>query len=30
MRNRNILTVDVPQTMKKAKEYRDKVLASLK
>jgi 5-methylthioadenosine/S-adenosylhomocysteine deaminase len=30
MRNRNILTVNVPETMRKAKEYRDKVLASLK
>ena len=30
MRNRNILTVDVPETVRKAKEYRDKVLASLK
>ncbi|MGZ7040449.1 MAG: amidohydrolase family protein, partial [Thermoanaerobaculia bacterium] len=30
MRNRKVLTVDVPATLRKAKEYRDKVLASLK
>jgi len=30
MRNRNVLTVNVPETLRKAKEYRDKVLASLK
>jgi len=30
MRHRNILTVNVPETLRKAKEYRDKVLASLK
>jgi 5-methylthioadenosine/S-adenosylhomocysteine deaminase len=30
MRNRNVLTVDVPATLAKAKEYRDRVLASLK
>jgi 5-methylthioadenosine/S-adenosylhomocysteine deaminase len=30
MRNRNVLTVDVPTTLAKAKEYRTKVLASLK
>jgi len=29
MRNRKVLTVDVPATLAKAKEYRDKVLASL-
>lgn len=30
MRDRSVLTVNVSETMKKAKEYRDKVLASLK
>ena len=30
MRNRKVLTVDVPSTLAKAKEVRDKVLASLK
>jgi 5-methylthioadenosine/S-adenosylhomocysteine deaminase len=30
MRNRKVLTVDEPSTLAKAKEYRDKVLASLK
>ena len=30
MRHRNILTVNVPETLRKAKEYRDRVLASLK
>ena len=30
MRNRKVLTVDVPSTLAKAKEYRDKVVASLK
>ena len=30
MRNRKVLTVDVPATLAKAKEYRDKVVASLK
>jgi 5-methylthioadenosine/S-adenosylhomocysteine deaminase len=29
MRNRRVLTVDVPATLRKAKEYRDRVLASL-
>jgi hypothetical protein len=28
--NRNVLTVNVPETLRKATEYRDKVLASLK
>jgi len=30
MRDRKVLTVDVPATLAKAKEYRDKVVASLK
>ena len=30
MRNRKVRTVDVPATLAKAKEYRDRVLASLK
>jgi 5-methylthioadenosine/S-adenosylhomocysteine deaminase len=30
MRKHNVLTVNVPETLRKAKEYRDKVLASLK
>ena len=30
MRDRRVLTVDVPATLAKAKEYRDKVVASLK
>ena len=30
MRDRKVLTIDVPATLAKAKEYRDKVVASLK
>jgi 5-methylthioadenosine/S-adenosylhomocysteine deaminase len=30
MRNGKVLTVDIPETMKKAREYRDRVRASLK
>ena len=30
MRDRKVLTVDVPATLAKAKEYRQKVLASLR
>ena len=30
MRDRKVLTIDIPSTLKKAAEYRDKVVASLK
>jgi len=30
MRNRNVLTIDVPAALAKAREYRDRVLKSLR